>query len=173
MAGRALTSEGSFVARLGTHSPGQLQSLAAVWFLASHLPVWLTPRLPRRIKPCAVHSLLLRTLPAVGKVCKIASKQGRLTLRHGQISNPDMPGMPTGFRVTDLKMLGLVEDDNDIRRQRTASSRRSLMKASPAITASFSASCASRIGSSRAFIIVVKRRSMVPPRSCAGNWRFL
>ena len=104
------------------------------------------------------------------KVREIAGEQGRLTLRHGPISSLDMPGMTMGFKVTDLKMLDRIgEGDGDIRRQRAASRRRSLMNASPAITASFSASCASRSGRSSWFIIVAKRRSMLPPRSCAGS----
>ena len=50
---------------------------------------------------------------------------------------------------------------------------RSLRKTSAAITASLSASCAGRWGRPRSSMIVAKRRSMSPPRSCTGRWRFL
>lgn len=57
--------------------------------------------------------------------------------------------------------------------QVSASRRLSFTNARPAITASFSASWASRCGSAKSFIRVWKRRSIMPPRSCAGRWRFL
>ncbi len=53
--------------------------------------------------------------------------------------------------------------------QRPPASRLSLTNARPAITASLSASCASRCGSASSFIIVWKRRSIMPPRSCGGS----
>ena len=97
--------------------------------------------------------------------------------KQGQRRQADGNQGPELHRASHLttKMLGrrIRLGDGDIRRQRAASRRRSLMNASPAITASFSASCASRSGRSSWFIIVAKRRSMLPPRSWAGNWRVL
>ncbi|EHR70081.1 Copper binding periplasmic protein CusF [Burkholderiales bacterium JOSHI_001] len=45
-----------------------------------------------------------------GEVRKVDKPQGKLTLRHGEIKNLDMPAMTMIFRVKDAKMLdGLVE----------------------------------------------------------------
>jgi Cu(I)/Ag(I) efflux system periplasmic protein CusF len=44
------------------------------------------------------------------EVRKVDKPQGKLTLRHGEIKNLDMPAMTMIFRVKDVKMLdGLVE----------------------------------------------------------------
>ena len=45
-----------------------------------------------------------------GEVRKIDRAQGKLTLKHGEIKNLDMPAMTMAFRVADAKMLdGLAE----------------------------------------------------------------
>jgi len=49
---------------------------------------------------------------ADGEVRKIDSGAGKLTLRHGQIQNLDMPPMTMVFKVADAKLLqGLKEGD--------------------------------------------------------------
>jgi Cu(I)/Ag(I) efflux system protein CusF len=48
----------------------------------------------------------------VGEVRKIDKAQGKLTLRHGPITNLGMPGMTMVFHVADPKLLdGLKEGD--------------------------------------------------------------
>ncbi len=48
--------------------------------------------------------------PADGEVKKIDKAQGKVTLKHGEIKNLDMPAMTMVFRVKDAKMLdGLAE----------------------------------------------------------------
>jgi len=63
-------------------------------------------------------ALLLSTLLASlaqaqttdAEVRKIDRAQGKITLRHGEIKNLDMPAMTMVFRVADLKLLdGLAE----------------------------------------------------------------
>lgn len=45
-----------------------------------------------------------------GEVRKIDLAQGKVTLKHGEIKNLDMPAMTMSFRVADPKMLdGLAE----------------------------------------------------------------
>ncbi len=47
-----------------------------------------------------------------GEVRKVDLAQGKVTLRHGPISNLEMPGMTMVFRVTEPKMLeGLKQGD--------------------------------------------------------------
>jgi Cu/Ag efflux protein CusF len=54
-------------------------------------------------------SLLAQALTE-GEVRKLDKAQGKLTLRHGEIKNLDMPPMTMVFRVKDAKMLdGLAE----------------------------------------------------------------
>jgi len=49
---------------------------------------------------------------ADGEVRKVDKEQGKVTLKHGPISNLDMPGMTMVFKVTDPKMLdGIKEGD--------------------------------------------------------------
>jgi Cu/Ag efflux protein CusF len=43
-----------------------------------------------------------------GEVRKIDKAQGKITLRHGEIKNLDMPPMTMVFRVKDPKMLDTV-----------------------------------------------------------------
>ena len=40
-----------------------------------------------------------------GEVTKIDTAQGKVTLRHGEIKNLDMPPMTMVFRVSDAKLL--------------------------------------------------------------------
>ena len=49
------------------------------------------------------------------EVKKIDVAGGRITLRHGDIPNLDMPGMTMAFRVADPKMLGAVKAGDAVR----------------------------------------------------------
>lgn len=47
-----------------------------------------------------------------GEVRKVDKEQGKVTLKHGPITNLDMPGMTMVFKAADPKMLdGLKEGD--------------------------------------------------------------
>lgn len=49
---------------------------------------------------------------ADGEVRKVDKDAGKVTLKHGPLTNLDMPGMTMVFKATDLKMLdGLKEGD--------------------------------------------------------------
>lgn len=49
---------------------------------------------------------------ADGEVRKVDKEAGKLTLKHGPLTNLDMPGMTMVFKATDPKMLdGLKEGD--------------------------------------------------------------
>lgn len=43
-----------------------------------------------------------------GEVRKVDKEQGKVTLKHGPISNLDMPGMTMVFKVADPKMLDAI-----------------------------------------------------------------
>ena len=58
----------------------------------------------------ATLSLAAWAQPVDGEVKKIDKAQGKVTLKHGEIKNLDMPAMTMVFRVKDAKMLdGLAE----------------------------------------------------------------
>jgi Cu(I)/Ag(I) efflux system periplasmic protein CusF len=58
----------------------------------------------------ATLSLAAWAQPVDGEVKKIDKAQGKVTLKHGEIKNLDMPAMTMVFRVRDAKMLdGLTE----------------------------------------------------------------
>jgi Cu(I)/Ag(I) efflux system periplasmic protein CusF len=58
----------------------------------------------------ATLSLAAWAQPADGEVKKIDKAQGKVTLKHGEIKNLDMPAMTMVFRVKEAKMLdGLAE----------------------------------------------------------------
>ena len=50
-----------------------------------------------------------------GEVRKIDKEQGKVTLRHGPISNLDMPAMTMVFKVADAKMLDAVKEGDNVR----------------------------------------------------------
>ena len=52
---------------------------------------------------------------ADAEVRKIDKEQGKITLKHGEIKNLDMPGMTMVFRVADPKMLDTVKEGDKIR----------------------------------------------------------
>ena len=49
-----------------------------------------------------------------GEVRKIDKEQGKITLKHGEIKNLDMPGMTMVFRVKDPAILDQVKDGDQI-----------------------------------------------------------
>lgn len=51
---------------------------------------------------------------ADGEVRKIEKERGRITLRHGEIKNLDMPPMTMVFRVKDPAMLDQVKEGDKI-----------------------------------------------------------
>ena len=50
-----------------------------------------------------------------GEVRKIDKEQGKITLKHGEIKNLDMPGMTMVFRVKDAAMLDQVKEGDKIK----------------------------------------------------------
>ena len=50
-----------------------------------------------------------------GEVRKIDKEQGKITLKHSEIKNLDMPGMTMVFRVADPKMLDAVKEGDKIK----------------------------------------------------------
>ncbi len=59
-----------------------------------------------------VHAQGTPTLLSEGEVRKIDKGQGKVTLRHGPLTNLDMPGMTMVFKASDPKLLdGLKEGD--------------------------------------------------------------
>ena len=65
--------------------------------------------------------LLLAALPAgaqsmsEGEVRKVDKDAGKLTLKHGPISNLDMPAMTMVFRVKDAAMLDAVKRGDKVK----------------------------------------------------------
>ena len=65
--------------------------------------------------------LLLAALPAgaqsmsEGEVRKVDKDAGKLTLKHGPISNLDMPPMTMVFRVKDAAMLDAVKQGDKVK----------------------------------------------------------
>lgn len=61
-------------------------------------------------------SALLAQTPAVdGEVTKIDGAQSKITLRHGEIRNLDMPPMTMVFRVSNPKLLERVAVGDKVR----------------------------------------------------------
>ena len=59
---------------------------------------------------CLVHSLPAQAQTTDAEVRKIDRDQGKITLRHGEIKNLDMPAMTMVFRVAQAQLLdGLTE----------------------------------------------------------------
>ena len=49
-----------------------------------------------------------------GEVRKIDKAQGKITLKHGEIKNLDMPGMTMVFRVSDAALLDRVQEGDKV-----------------------------------------------------------
>ena len=56
-----------------------------------------------------------QTPQASGEVTKVDKANSRVTLRHGEIKNLDMPPMTMNFRVRDGKLLDLVAVGDRVR----------------------------------------------------------
>jgi Cu(I)/Ag(I) efflux system periplasmic protein CusF len=52
---------------------------------------------------------------ADGEVRRLDKAQGKLTLRHGPLTNLDMPAMTMVFKVTDPKMLDALKEGDKVR----------------------------------------------------------
>jgi Cu/Ag efflux protein CusF len=50
-----------------------------------------------------------------GEVRKIDKEQGKVTLKHGPITNLDMPGMTMVFKVADPRMLNGIKEGDKVR----------------------------------------------------------
>ena len=50
-----------------------------------------------------------------GEVRKVDAEEGKLTLRHGEIKDLDMPGMTMVFQVTDAALLDKVPAGDKVR----------------------------------------------------------
>jgi Cu(I)/Ag(I) efflux system periplasmic protein CusF len=59
--------------------------------------------------------LLAQTPSTEGEVKKIDKAQGKITLKHGEIKNLDMPPMTMVFRVSDARMLDDVAVGDKVR----------------------------------------------------------
>tara|TARA_R110001592_G_scaffold203762_1_gene453663 strand:+ start:271 stop:573 length:303 start_codon:yes stop_codon:yes gene_type:complete len=59
--------------------------------------------------PLTGHPVLAQTAPIEGEVKKINESAGKITLKHGPITNLDMGAMTMVFRVTDPEMLKSVK----------------------------------------------------------------
>jgi len=79
---------------------------------------------PDRIRRMAFSAIITAAaalaLPAAaqdasGEVTKLDKTQGRITLRHGEIRNLDMPPMTMVFRVSDPKLLEAVAVGDKVR----------------------------------------------------------
>ncbi len=66
---------------------------------------------------CLAAGLCLSALAQTveGEVRKVDKDQGKLTLRHGEIKNLDMPAMTMVFRVKDAKMLDNLNVGDKVR----------------------------------------------------------
>jgi Cu(I)/Ag(I) efflux system protein CusF len=64
----------------------------------------------------AHHPASAASLPmADGEVRKVDKEQGKVTLRHGPITNLDMPSMTMVFKVADAKMLDALKQGDKVR----------------------------------------------------------
>ena len=63
---------------------------------------------------CLAAAALAQTPTTQGEVTKLDKAQGKVTLKHGEIKNLDMPPMTMVFRVADPKMLDNLAVGNRI-----------------------------------------------------------
>lgn len=50
-----------------------------------------------------------------GEVRKVDKEQGKVTLKHGPITNLDMPGMTMVFKVADPKLLDTIKQGDKVK----------------------------------------------------------
>jgi Cu(I)/Ag(I) efflux system protein CusF len=65
--------------------------------------------------PPAASAAATPTAMTEGEVRKVDRERGKLTLRHGPISNLEMSGMTMVFRVADPKMLDAVREGDKVK----------------------------------------------------------
>lgn len=64
----------------------------------------------------AAHHAPVASAPmADGEVRKVDKEQGKVTLKHGPITNLEMPGMTMVFRVADPKMLDAIKQGDKVK----------------------------------------------------------
>ena len=76
-------------------------------FAASQLAAEVTPVTPAK-KTDAVGSVA-KTAMTEGEVRKVDKDAGKVTIKHGEIKNLDMPAMTMVFRVNDSAMLDALK----------------------------------------------------------------
>jgi len=64
---------------------------------------------------CAVTAATAQTPTTLGEVTKLDKAQGRVTLKHGEIKNLDMPAMTMVFQVRDARLLEGVNVGDRVR----------------------------------------------------------
>ena len=65
-------------------------------------------------KPAAAAAAATSQSMAEGEVRKVDKEQGKITLKHGEIKNLDMPPMTMVFRVKDPAMLDKVKEGDKV-----------------------------------------------------------
>jgi len=88
--------------------------VAACFFAAAPLVVAQTP-LGAKSEASASPTKVTPTLLSVGEVRKVDKHSGKLTIRHGALSNLNMPAMTMVFRVKDPAMLDQVKEGDKIK----------------------------------------------------------
>jgi Cu(I)/Ag(I) efflux system periplasmic protein CusF len=83
---------------------------AALWALAA-LPLSAQAQTPAVAAPTATASALPLS---EGEVRKVHKDTQKITLRHGEIKNLDMPGMTMVFRVKDPALLDQVKPGDKV-----------------------------------------------------------
>lgn len=63
----------------------------------------------------AAHHLTAAAPTTDGEVRRIDKEQGKVTLKHGPITNLDMPGMTMVFKVADPKMLDSIKEGDKVK----------------------------------------------------------
>jgi Cu/Ag efflux protein CusF len=63
----------------------------------------------------AAHHATAAAPTTEGEVRKIDKQQGKVTLKHGPITNLDMPSMTMVFKVADPKMLDSLKEGDKVR----------------------------------------------------------
>jgi Cu/Ag efflux protein CusF len=63
----------------------------------------------------AAHHPIGATPTTDGEVRKIDKEQGKVTLKHGPITNLEMPGMTMVFKVSDPKLLDAIKEGDKVK----------------------------------------------------------
>ena len=90
----------------------------AVALLGIGVGLWAFPALSADVpsRPIVVaQAAMPDSAMADGEVKKVDKDAGKLTIKHGPLTNLDMPGMTMVFRVKDPAMLDQVKEGDKIR----------------------------------------------------------